>query len=158
MTVFPGIKFAVLRRVGDYRFGKRRPRATAMAEIEESIAAARTVLRSAGRACRMALLATCGAAVALPFLTNLASAAEQQAHSFLASATPLPARALDQVRGEGLDAATSAGSMQLGIILWDEYRGKQPPSGGGIAAVSSMTSAASTTVITITTTGSSAQR
>jgi len=129
-----------------------------MAAIEESIAATRVVLRGVGRACRVALLAGCGAAAVLPLLPTVASAAEQQAQSFLASATPLPSRSLDQVRGEGLDAATSAASMQLGIILWDEYRGKQPPSGGGITAASSMTSAASTIVITVTTTSSPGQR
>lgn len=125
-----------------------------MAGIEASITTARTVLRSAGRACRTALLA----ASVLPLLPTLASAAEEQAHSFLASATPLAAHELDQVRGEGLDAATGAAGMQLGIILWDEYRGKQPPSGGGTTSVNGTTSAASTAVFTITTTGSVGQR
>lgn len=121
----------------------------------------RKSLQRAARLVGAALMVTWGVAVVTTNCAESAAAAEQQAADFLTLSSPLEASELDRVRGHGLDGATtSGGNMQVGIILWDEYRGRQPSQGGGsISSTSSSTVLPSGgTSFVITTTSSSGQR
>jgi len=114
------------------------------------------------RRLRAAMATVGGAIVALLALAGAASAADAQSAQVLqALANPLDARELDQVRGQGLTMTptTATGGMELGIILWDEYRGRPPSQGGGgISSVSTTTPSASGATFTFTSTNYSGPR
>jgi len=121
----------------------------------------RKKLRRAWRIAGAALMAIWGVAVIATNCAGNAAAAERQFADLSTLSSPLGANDLDRVRGHGLDGATTAGgNMQVGIILWDEYRGRQPSQGGGGSSSTSSSTVlpSGATSFAITTKSLSSQR
>lgn len=98
----------------------------------------RTSLQRAQRIVGAALVAMCGAAIFAPAQAESAAAASKPSAAFFTVSSPLEDTDLDHVRGHGFfGAPMPSGGMQVGVVLWDEYRRPQPSQGGGISSTGS---------------------